>query len=105
MKRYDSKKVGLAILAALSITGCGAIYSPNPLHDGHIAVMADAKGMRSFMDGMNGMITNGKASPDQDTAHWIARKHEEKEITTRRYAPGLLDGLFGGRKPTNEQGS
>jgi len=114
MKQYTSKdvarvllrKLGRAsIVAAPLVTGCGAVYAPNPMHDGHIAIMADAKGMRAFMDGANGFITNGKASPDQDTAHWIARKAEEREITTRKYAPGLLDGLFSSRKPTAEQGS
>lgn len=104
MKTYDSKKVAEALLRKLGrgatlaafpiITGCGAIYTPNPMHDGHIAVMADAKGMRSFMDGMNGMITNGKASPDQDTAHWIARKQEEQQVTIRHTSPGFLSGLF-----------
>lgn len=91
------------LLVLLLVSGCGAIYTPNPMHEGHIAVMADAKGMRSFMDGMNGFITNGKASPDQDTAHWIHRKAEEREHTTRATAPSFLDRMFQ-PSPSSNQG-
>lgn len=103
MKEYNSKKVAAAFLLAISATGCGAVYAPNPLQDGNVAVMADAKGMRAFMDGMNGFVTNGKASPDQDTAHWIHRKAEEREETTRKTAPGFLSGLFA--RPSNQGGA
>lgn len=96
------KKVLICLPLALALGACGAIYTPNPLHEGHIAVMADAKGMRAMMDGMNGMITNGKASADQDTAHWIHRKAEEREHTLRDTSPTFLDKLFTPSTPTAE---
>lgn len=86
-------KKGIIIAAiTLTITGCttGVSYSSGD----HASLSGTPKGIRAMMDGMNGLITNGKASPDQDTAHWIARKQEEQEVTRRALKPGLLQGLF-----------
>lgn len=102
MKKYNSKKVAAAFLLAISATGCGAVYAPSPLQDGNVALIGDAKGVRAMFDGMNGLVTNGKASADQDTAFWIHRKAEEREITTRKTAPGFLSGLFA--RPANQGG-
>lgn len=66
----------------LSVAGDQATLSGSP------------EGLRAMFDGFGGLISDGKASPDQDTAHWIARKEQEKEITKRSTAPGFLSGLF-----------
>lgn len=87
-------KTFFAFIGIVAMTGCGVVSTPSPFADGHVTITGDAQGIRSFMDGMNGMITNGKASPDQDTAHWIARKHEEEQVTRRKFSPGLFQKLF-----------
>lgn len=84
------------LLAFLSLVfaGCGAIYAPSPLQDGHIAIAADAKGMRAFGDSLNGLIVNGKASPDVKGAHFQFRELEEQEGTKRLFAPNFMQKLF-----------
>lgn len=67
--------VGLLILIAGACCSC--------TQREHAKLEGSPAGLRAMFDGMNGMITNGKASPDQDTAHWIHRKAEDKELTTR----------------------
>jgi hypothetical protein len=51
--------------------------------------------MQAFGDTMNGMITNGKASPDVDTAAWKVRKIQEDNETTRSVTPGFWGKLVG----------
>lgn len=86
----------LAVLGILSVglTACGA-HVQLPTSEGRILIDADAKGMQAFFDGQNGMITNGKASADKDTAHWATRRAQEAEVTRRDFAPSLLDKLMG----------
>lgn len=93
----------LILAVPIFCSACGAVYTPNMLSDGHIAVIADAPGMRAMMDGMNGLVTNGKASPDKDTAHWIHRKAEEREHTMRETSPSFMDNLFAPSMPTSSQ--
>ncbi|CAB4151780.1 hypothetical protein UFOVP591_35 [uncultured Caudovirales phage] len=94
VERYAYMVVGLvAVLLIMgAVTGC-AVSSPYS-DRGSIAIAADEKGMRAFGDMFNGAITNGKASPDQETAAWQARKQQEVEETKRATAPGILGGLF-----------
>jgi hypothetical protein len=66
----------------LSVAGDQATLSGSP------------EGLRAMFDGMNGMISNGKASPDRQTAHWVARREQEKEKTKRHMAPSFLSSLF-----------
>lgn len=82
---------GIAMLAS----GCGALSLPSPAQEGTIMLAADAKGMKAFGDTLNGLVTNGKASPDQDTAHWIARKAEMDNETKRAQVPGFWQKLIG----------
>lgn len=89
------------IFAVLCVTGCSMVAPPLN-SDGHIALIADAEGMRAFGDTMNGMITNGKAAPNTDTAHWTTRRAQEVEKTRRQTAPGFWQGLMG---KTETQGS
>jgi hypothetical protein len=66
--------IGIGVIA-FSLTHC------TPRNHGKLEGSPAA--LRAMFDGMNGMITNGKASADQDTAHWIHRKAEDKELTIR----------------------
>ena len=90
----------LSLPLALTVTGCSV---SSPLQKGSINLSADAEGMRAFGDTLNGLITNGKESPDKVSAHWLNRKNEEREITTRELKPSFLDGLFAPKG--EEQGS
>jgi hypothetical protein len=65
-----------------SLIAIGMALSHCAYRDG-ASLQGSPAGLRAMFDGMNGMITNGKASPDQDTAHWQQRKAEDKELTIR----------------------
>lgn len=80
--------------SVLGMTACGMIYAPTPSARGHVVLSGDGPGVRSLFDGMNGFITNGKATPDHDTSHWANRRAEERQLTIREFAPGWLSGLF-----------
>lgn len=84
-------RIGAIFFAASLAQGCGMAVAP---HDGMV-LMGSPEAIRAYQDGMNGLVTNGKATADQDTAYWISRKAEEKEITTRKYAPGFFQKMFG----------
>lgn len=97
------KSVGIAMLfASCPLYGC-SVHGRLPTTQGYIQVEGDAKGVAAFMDGFNGAITNGKASPDKDTASWQHRKAQEKQITLRETQPGILDGLFGVGAPAEKE--
>lgn len=83
---------GAALYLTLGLTGC-AMTSPYS-ERGSISIAADEKGMRAFSDMINMSITNGKASPDKDTAAWNARRQQEREETKRVTNPSFLDNLF-----------
>ena len=89
--------LGLWLGIASVMSGCGMVNLPSPTQEGNIVIAGDAKGMRAFGDVMNGMITNGKASPDQDTAHWQHRKNEVNNETVRAQTPGFWQKLVGGQ--------
>lgn len=93
MDKVVSATLIAAILATSSayITGCG-MTSSAAFSDGYINISADKEGMRAFGDTLNGMITNGKASPDKDTSHWITRRDQEIQ-TSRRQAEGFWQKL------------
>jgi len=83
-------------------------YHTQEYDEGFFAMHGDARGLRAFGDTLNGMITNGKANPDSDTAHWNNRRLEDQEVTKRELirkssgpAPkGLWQKLFG--SPANQ---
>lgn len=87
------KKLMLVGLVMSSV-GCGTIYAPNPMQEGNIAIVADAKGMNAFFDGVNGSIAEGKASPDIKGSFFGHREKQEQQYTVRETQPGLLGGLF-----------
>ena len=115
MKQYDSREVARALLYKLGrqqmkaavlavpfITGCGAIYTPNPMHEGHIALIADAKGMRAFSDMTTGLVNETKTPGDMKSSYYQHRDLREVEETKRATAPGFLSGLFA--KPSRAGG-
>lgn len=62
---------------------------------GCVAVVGTPEGIRAYGDSQNGLITNGKASPDQKTAYWNTREHRETEESSRQNAPGFMSKLWG----------
>lgn len=94
--RKAKRARNLAVLGILagSLSACGANVRL-PSSQGYIHLEGDAKGVQAFFDGENGFITNGKASPDSTSAHWVARKQQEQEVTKREFAPSFLDKLMG----------
>lgn len=109
-KEVKSESVAMALLEAIvrarrarnlvvlgilliGLTACGAQVRI-PGSQGYVH-MEGEKEIKAFFDGQNGMITNGKASADKDTAHWATRRAQEAEVTRRDFAPSLLDKLMG----------
>lgn len=75
-KKTNSKLVAAKLVAiAMASQGCGvASYGG----DG-ITITGSPEGIRSYHDGLNGIITNGKASPDaQDTPYYQLRRTQEQ---------------------------
>lgn len=90
----ELKKVLILGVVAANLAACG-MHTNLPTSNGRILIDADAKGMQAFFDGQNGLITNGKATPDATSAHWTTRRQQEQEATKREYAPSFFDKLTG----------
>lgn len=82
------------ILIALLASGCGVIYTPNPLQKGHILVAGDAEGMRAFSDMSTGLVNEGKTPGNLKSSYFQHRDLTETETTRRALAPSFLQGLF-----------
>lgn len=87
--RNTQKMIVVAGLVAL--TGCAGNLS---VAGEQATLSGSPEGLRAMFDGMNGIITNGKASPDKNTAHWQMRSKQEKERTKREMAPSFLSSIF-----------
>jgi hypothetical protein len=57
-------------------------------------VAGTPEGLRTVMDGANGLVAQGKAGPNKQGAYFNHRVIETRERTKRAYAPGFLDALF-----------
>ena len=62
---------------------------------GGILVAGTPAGVKAYMDGTNGYITNGKSTADAHTEYYAARNAQEAEETKRAMAPSFLGELFG----------
>lgn len=89
LNTWKCRVFGLGLLA-MYLTGCGVFIAGSP------------EGIKSYMDGMNGLVSNGKATPNTDTPHWRTRRAQEHETTNRAMAPSILDHLFGSSTPVHE---
>jgi len=88
-----------------TFSGCGLLYTPLPSSRGHVVLSGDAPGVHALMDGLNGFITNGKASPNHDTSFYANRRAQEREYTKRALAPSWLSDLMGFKTPSPIEGS
>lgn len=89
MKWKGTSKCIIVLAISTVVTGCSSqMMGASNRSDGGIMIESSAEGMRAFGDVLNGMISNGKASPDQDTAHWQFRKTQE-QTQRMKYAVSL----------------
>lgn len=65
------------VVASLSACGVAGSSIAGSEH-GHITISADKEGMRAYSDMLQGMITNGKSSPDTDTPYYEMRKEQTR---------------------------
>ena len=78
--------ISIAVLfAASAASGC------------HMTIGTPAA-TKEYHRGLNGMITEGKTSPDKESAYWQTQKRQDEGETTRATAPGFMDSLFSGGK-------
>lgn len=73
------------VAGAVFTTGCSGIGMTEMFSDaetGRFVMYADAEGMRAYNEGLTGLVTETKASPDIKSAHWQYKEEREK---TRRY--------------------
>lgn len=76
------KKVMIGGLALLTIVGTGCsgngwgFTNSSPEGFGSLHIYGDSAGLQAINDGLNGLITNGKASPDMPTSYWNNREKE-----------------------------
>jgi len=88
------KKVIAVALVATMLTGCPAL-SANVRPRDYVHFEGTPAGVRAWNDGQSGLITNGKASPDEDTSYYVNRRQEEFEITEREYRPSVIGEFMG----------
>ena len=83
-KRYNLRKKALAAISASStLTGCTTFGANQMFGDsdrGFVMLAGDAEGIRAYNDGINGVITNTKSSPDVKSSYW---QNRDKEVKVR----------------------
>ena len=82
-------KTLIVFTSLILLSGCGAVMTSGD----HASLSGSPDGIRAMLDGMNGLITSGKASPDRTTDYAIMRAEHERERTKRAMTPGFLQGI------------
>lgn len=82
-------------LAAVSGVVVGAAAVTAAFSGCHLTV-GTPEAIREYHRGLNGMITEGKTSPDKESAYWQTQKARDVEETKRHQMPGILQrfGFF-----------
>lgn len=88
-----------AAIALVALSGCYAAGMPYPSQHGAIALIGDKEGTRSFFDGLNALVTNGKEDKNRTSGAWRFRAAQEKEETQRST---FLDTLLKPQEATQE---
>lgn len=71
--------IAAMVVVATTQTGCAGLMGENMFvgdDEGRFLLSADAAGLRAWNDGLNGIITNTKESPDSKSAHWELREQQ-----------------------------
>jgi hypothetical protein len=98
MKSKLVVKQGVRLLSAAALmsgtSACAVLggESVTSGDKGRILISADADGMQAFGDMIQGAITNGKASPDTDTAHYGVRREQVRTKALRYSSFGMKPG-------------
>ena len=88
-RRQYAKTLAAAIVASLTATGCtsfGASQMFSDSDEGFVMVAGNAEGIRAYNDGLIGIITDTKSSPDVKSAYWQNRE-AETSVRTMRLTP------------------
>lgn len=88
----------MMVIALCLMTGCGAVLTAG---SDSATLTGSPEGIRAMLDGMNGMIVNGKASPDKRTPAIAMRMEQEKEITKRSMARSFFSDIFARQSASN----
>lgn len=88
----------VVVVSMVALSGCAGNLSV--AHDG-ATLSGSPEGLRAMFDGMNGIISNTKASNDKKSAHWILREKQENERTKREMAPSFLASIFARNSASN----
>lgn len=91
-------KTIVTFVAIASLTGCASQMN---VGSDHATLTGTPEGIRSMFDGMNGLISGGKASPDKMSGYQRARMDQEKEISKRSMAPSFLSSLLNRNNASN----
>lgn len=88
----------IVVVGLVALTGCAGNLS---VAGDQATLSGSPEGLRAMFDGMNGLISGGKASPDKLSGHQRARMEQEKEITKRSMAPGFFSNLLARNTASN----
>jgi hypothetical protein len=55
--------------------------------EGRFLLSSDAEGLRAFGDTLNGLVTEGKASPDIEGAYWKSRNENNRGLRLKFLKP------------------
>lgn len=88
-KHQHAKRLAAALAAMVTATGCtqfGASRMFENSDAGFVMLAGDAEGIRAYNDGVIGLITDTKASPDVKSSYWQNRDNET-QVRTLRVSP------------------
>lgn len=76
-----NKLIIVCLLTCCSCTTFGANQMFSDSDRGFVMLAGDAEGIRAYNDGLNGLITNTKASPDIRSSYW---QNRDEEVSVRK---------------------
>lgn len=85
MKTYC---IALAFIAVVT-QGCTGITANRMFESsdsGFVMLAGDAEGIRAYNDGLNGLVTNTKSSPDIKSSYWQNRD-SETQVRAIKFKP------------------
>lgn len=86
LRREHRKMKALAARTGLIMGGVAVVAAFSGCH----LTVGTPGAIREHHRGMAALITEGKTSPDKESAYWQTQKMYDVEETRREYAPGLL---------------
>lgn len=81
----------IVVVGLVALTGCAGNLS---VAGDQATLSGSPEGLRAMFDGMNGLISGGKASPDKINGYQRTRMAQEKEITKREMKPSFFSSIL-----------